>query len=130
MLAAHQSNAAPRRSPIVIFIHLSQACLLYIATDVPLPNEEVVHAVPKHKEEVIDAAPQHKEEVDAIEDGISPEICLSHLPATEEVGGQQTPSRVLAAKSLADEAPAPISYKYSDAVQVQFKQCGPMIDPN
>ena len=59
-------------------LRLSQACLRYIATDAPQP-----------KEEVIDAAPQHKEEVDAIDDTNSPKIFLSHLPATEEVGGQQ-----------------------------------------
>ena len=74
----------------------------------PQSKEEVAQTAPQPKEGV-DAAPQHKEEVGDNVDDNSPEICLSHLPATEEVGGQLTPSRVLADKSLAVEAPALIS---------------------
>ena len=96
----------------------------------PQPKEEMAQPAPRPKEEVVDAPPQHKEGVDDIVDEDFPEIFLSHLPATEEVGGQLAPSRVLAAKSLTVEALAPISYKYSDAAQAQFKQCGPFIDPN
>ena len=94
------------------------------------PKEEVVDAASQPKEEMVDAAPQHKDEVDATKDDNSPEICLSHLPATEEVGSQHAPLQVLAAKSLAVEAPAQISCKYSNAVQAQFKQSGPFIDSN
>ena len=77
-------------------LRISQACLLYITTDAPQPKEEVIDAGFQHSEEVVDAAPQHSEEVDAIDDDNYPAICLSHLPATEEVRGQQAPSRVLA----------------------------------
>ena len=113
----------------------TQTCLLYFAINSPshrdtwilhpdeapasattLPKEEVnatlidngVNAATQTKEEVVDAAPQPKEEANAVDDDIPPEICLNHLPVTEQVGGQHTPSRALAAKSLAVEAPASI----------------------
>ena len=120
-------------------LNLSQACLLYIATNAPPhrqpqipypgqapPSASVVdrtllnvkstqelentitatatvptrpgqvpkaasQAAPQPKEEVINAAPQYKEEVGDIANDNSPDICLSHLPETEEVGGTAGP---------------------------------------
>ena len=54
-------------------------------------EEQAIDATPPQKEEVGNAAPQHKEEVYAFDDDNSPEICLSHLPATEKWGGGRRP---------------------------------------
>ena len=81
------------------------------------------------KKEVMDAraAAQPKgEAVDTVDSYVdnrtTPEICLSHLPTTEEVGGQHAPSQAFAANSLAVEADASILYCYSNDVLAQFKQ--------
>ena len=64
-------------------------------------------------------------------DNTTPKICFSHLPATEEVRGHQAPSWALVAvRSLAVEAPAPILYRYINNVLAQFKKYGPFIGLN